>query len=77
MLRLPGGSSSLLAFLEHDCDPVAWEQLLGSLQSLGLISSKNRHHGDVIWQVSDHVDQQGQAVREVLELPCWTIKVVY
>ena len=38
-----------LAFLEHHRYPMAWEQLFGSLQGLGLISSKDRHHGDALW----------------------------
>ena len=46
------------AFLEHDRYPMAWEQLLGSLQSLGLISSKDRRHSDALGKVSDHVEQQ-------------------
>ena len=39
---------------------MAWEQLLGSLQGLGLISSEDRHHRDALGQVSDHVEQYRQ-----------------
>ena len=37
-----------LAFLEHDSDPMAWEQLFGSLQGLGLISSEDGRHRDAL-----------------------------
>ena len=50
------GSGARLAFLEHDRDPMAWEQLFGSLEGFGLISSKERCHGDAFGQVSDHVE---------------------
>ena len=45
-----------LAFLEHDSYPMAWVQLLGSLQGLGLISSEDRRHRNALGQVSDHVE---------------------
>ena len=45
-----------LALLEHDRYPMAWEQLFGSLEGLGLISSKDRRHCDALGQVSDHVE---------------------
>jgi hypothetical protein len=34
--------------LEHDRYPVAWEQLFGSLQGLGLISSEDRRHRNAL-----------------------------
>ena len=46
-----------LALLQNDRDPMAWEQLLGSLQGLGLISSEDWRHRDALGQVSDHVEQ--------------------
>ena len=48
----PGGSSTRLAFLEHDREPIAGEQLFTGLQGLGLISSKHRHYRDALGQVS-------------------------
>ena len=42
---------------------MAWEQLLGSLQGLGLISSEDRHHSDALWQVSYYVEQQAQLLQ--------------
>ena len=62
MRRLPGGSSAGFSFLEHDRDPTAREQLFGSLEGLGLISSKERCHRDALGQVSDHVEQQAQCL---------------
>ena len=37
-----------LAFLEHDRYPMAWEQLLGSLEGFGLISSEDRRHRNAL-----------------------------
>ena len=62
MRRLTGGSGTGLAFLEHDRYAMPWEQLFSSLQGLGLISSEDRHHGDALGQVSDHVEQQAHAL---------------
>ena len=61
MRRSSGGSGARLAFLEHDRDPMAREQLFGCLEGPGLISSEDRHHGDAFGQVSDHVEQQAQS----------------
>lgn len=41
---------------------MAWEQLFGSLEGLGLISSEDRRHGDALGQVSDHVKQEAHAL---------------
>ena len=41
---------------------MAREQLFGSLKGLGFISSKERRHGDALWQVSDYVEQQAQCL---------------
>ena len=62
MRRSPSGSSAWLAFFEHDRDPIAWEQLFGSLQGLMLVGSENRRHRDTLGQISDHVEQQAQGV---------------
>jgi hypothetical protein len=56
---------------------MARKQLFGSLEGFGLISSEDRCHRDALGQVSAHVEQQVQAVRAVLELPCCPIKVEY
>ena len=56
--RPPGESSARIVFLQNHRDPMAWEQLFSSLQGLGLISSEDRHHGDVLGQVSYYVEQQ-------------------
>lgn len=32
------------------------EQLFGGLESLVLVGSEDRHHGDALGQVSDHVE---------------------
>ena len=39
---------------------MAWEQLFGSLEGLGLISSKERCHRDAFGQDSDHFEQRDQ-----------------
>ena len=41
---------------------MAGEQLFGSLEGFGLISSKERHHGDSLGQVSYYVEQQAQCL---------------
>ena len=66
----PHGSSARLTLLEHDRYPMAWEQLFGSLEGLGLISSEDRRHGDALGQVSDYVEQQAHGW-------CGQLMVVY
>ena len=45
---------------------MAGEQLFGSLEGFGLISSKERHHGDSLGQVSYYVEQQAQCLSGLL-----------
>ena len=56
------GSGARLAFLEHDRDPMAGEQLFGSLEGFVPVGSEDRHHGDALGQVSNHVEQQAQCL---------------
>lgn len=62
MRGLPGWSSAWLAFLEHDCYPMAREQLFAGLQGLGLINSENWEHSDALRQVGYYVEQQAQCL---------------
>ena len=62
MRRSHSGSSAWLAFLEHDLDPMAGEQLFGSLEGFVPVGSEDRHHGDSLRQVSNHVEQQAQCL---------------
>ena len=53
-----GALGTWLAFLEHDGYPMAWKQLFGSLQGLGLVSREDGHHRDAFEQVSYYVEKQ-------------------
>lgn len=48
---------------------MALDQLLGSLQGFGLVSSKDRHHRDAFGQVSDHVEEQWNVSQLMVGLP--------
>ena len=58
--------STWLAFLEHDRDPTAWEQLFGSLEGFVPDCREDSHHSDAFGQVSDHVEQQAQCLSSQL-----------
>ena len=54
--RPVGDLTTGLAFLEHDRDPMAWEQLFGSLKGLMLVGSEDGRHRNALGQVSDYVE---------------------